>query len=139
VNDVTYYQNNITFEKRINLKFIYIFNTIEMRKIIFLGILMIFTLSSTMSFANTTKAKSATENSVTAATADKKLSADEIAVLNARITEIRHMDKSEMTTLEKRELKTEMKGIKENVRKNGEIIYISGGTLLLIVLIIVLI
>jgi hypothetical protein len=110
-----------------------------MRKIIFFGILMIFTLSSTMTFANTSKAKSATENSATTTIADKKLSADEVAVLNARVAEIRHMDKSEMTSLEKKELRTEMKGIKENVRKNGEIIYISGGTLLIIVLIIILI
>jgi hypothetical protein len=49
------------------------------------------------------------------------------------------MDKSGMTVSEKRELRNESKGLKENVRKNGGVIYISGGTLLLIILIIVLI
>jgi hypothetical protein len=44
-----------------------------------------------------------------------------------------------MTVSEKRELRNESKGLKENVRKNGGVIYISGGTLLLIILIIVLI
>jgi len=56
-----------------------------------------------------------------------------------RVEEIRNMDKSEMTVSEKRELRKESKGIKENVRKSGDVIYISGGTLLLIILIIVLI
>jgi hypothetical protein len=44
-----------------------------------------------------------------------------------------------MNASEKRELRKESKGIKENGRKNGEVIYISEGTLLLIILIIVLI
>ena len=110
-----------------------------MRKIIFLGILMIFTLSSTLAFASKTESKTATENSAVLAKTEKKLSAEEINVLTTRVEEIRNMDKSDMTVLEKRELRKEMKGIKENVRKNGEVIYISGGTLLLIVLIIILI
>ena len=110
-----------------------------MRKTIFLGILMIFTLSSTMTFAKTSATKVATENSAVLNKTEKKLTAEELNVMTSRIDEIRHMDKSDLTTLEKRELRKEMKGIKENVRKDGEIIYISGGTLLLIVLIIVLI
>jgi hypothetical protein len=44
-----------------------------------------------------------------------------------------------MTVAEKRELRKESKEIKENVRKGGEIIYISGGTILLIILILILI
>ena len=105
-----------------------------MKKTIFIAIMMIFTLSATTTFAGKTDLKStapvATEN---------KLSAEEVALLTKRVEEIRGMDKSEMTSTEKRELRKESKGIKENVRKNGEVIYISGGTLLLIVLIIVLI
>jgi len=110
-----------------------------MRKIIFFGILMIFTLSSTLAFAGKTVSNTTPENTAVLAKTEKKLTAEEIAVMTTRVEEIRNMDKSEMTVLEKRELRKELKGIKENVNKNGEVIYISGGTLLLIILIIVLI
>lgn len=104
-----------------------------MKKTIFIAILMIFTLSAT-TFASKTDLKSTTP-----AATENKLSAEEVSRLNKRVEEIRSMDKSEMTNMEKRELRKESKGIKENVRKNGEIIYISGGTLLLIILIIILV
>jgi len=105
-----------------------------MKKTIFIAIMMIFTLTATTTFAGKTDSKStapvATEN---------KLSTEELSRMKNRVEEIRNMDKSEMTASEKRELRKESKGIKENVRKSGEVIYISGGTLLLIILIIVLI
>jgi hypothetical protein len=104
-----------------------------MKKTIFIAIMMIFTLTATTTFAVKNDLKSApvaTEN---------KLSTEELSRMTKRVEEIRNMDKSEMTTSEKRELRKESKGIKENVRKDGEVIYISGGTLLLIILIIVLI
>lgn len=110
-----------------------------MRKTIFIGILMVFTLSSTIAFAANNDSKAKTETVAVLAKTENKLSAEEVALLTKRVEEIRGMDKSEMTSTEKRELRKELKGIKENVRKNGEIIYISGGTLLLIILIIVLI
>jgi len=106
-----------------------------MKKSIF-GILMIFMFSITMAFAGEVKAVA--ENTAAVKT-ENKLSAEEVASMTKRVEEIRSMDKSEMTSVEKRELRKEVKGIKENVRKNGEVIYISGGTLLLIILIIVLI
>jgi uncharacterized ferredoxin-like protein len=110
-----------------------------MKKTIFFGLLMVFALSSTMAYAGKTATKAATENTTAVVKAENKLTAEEITVLTARVEEIRNMDKSDMTSLEKRELRKEMKGIKENVNKNGEVIYISGGTLLLIILIIILI
>ena len=110
-----------------------------MRKTIFIGILMIFTLSSTVAFAGKADAKSTTENTAVVAKTENKLSKEEVALLTKRVEEIRSMDKSNMTVAEKREMRKELKGIKENVRKSGEVIYISGGTLLLIILIIVLI
>jgi len=104
-----------------------------MKKTIFIAILMIFTLSAT-TFASKTDLKSTTP-----AGTENKLSAEEVSRLNKRVEEIRSMDKSEMTNMEKRELRKESKGIKENVRKNGEVIYISGGTILLIIIIILLV
>ena len=110
-----------------------------MKKTIFFGLLMIFTLSTTMAFSSDKAAKASTENSAVLAKPENKLTAEEVAALTTRVEEIRSMDKSNMTSLEKRELRKEIKGIKENVRKSGEVIYISGGTLLLIILIIILI
>lgn len=104
-----------------------------MRKTIFFAIVMIFTLSAT-TFASKTDLKSATPVAT-----ENKLSAEEVSRMSKRVEEIRTMDKSEMTTSEKRELRKESKGIKENVRKSGEVIYISGGTILLIILILILI
>jgi hypothetical protein len=109
-----------------------------MRKTIFIGILMMFTLSSTIAFAGKTDLKSATENTAVLAKTENKLSAEELATFTKRVEEIRGMDKSQMTSTEKRELRKELKGIKENVRKDGSIIYISGGTLLLIIILIIL-
>lgn len=110
-----------------------------MKKSIFLGVLMIFALSSTQLFASNKSSKAATENSAVIAKKANKLSAEEVASLTARVEEIKNMDKSDMTSMEKRELRKESKAIKENVRKDGGVIYVSVGTVLLIVLIIILI
>ncbi|MBW8331560.1 MAG: hypothetical protein K0M40_06060 [Prolixibacteraceae bacterium] len=104
-----------------------------MKKTIFIALFTIFTFGATTTFANNSDSKTApvaTEN---------KLSTEEITRMNNRVEEIRDMDKSDMTVAEKRELRKESKGIKENVRKGGEVIYISGGTILLIILILILI
>lgn len=104
-----------------------------MKKTIFIAMLMIFTMGSMTTFANSKDLKSnapvATEN---------KLSAEEITRLTKRVEEIRDMDKSNMTVTEKRELKKELKTTKENVRKSGGVIYIGTGTLILIIILILL-
>jgi hypothetical protein len=105
-----------------------------MKKTIFIALMMIFTLGATTTFANNSDLKSAAP-----AATENKLSTEEITRLKNRVEEIRDMDKSDMTVAEKRELRKESKGIKENVRKGGEVIYISGGTILLIILILILI
>jgi len=109
-----------------------------MKKTIF-GFLMIFMFSTTIAFAANNDSKAKTETVAVLAKTDNKLSAEEVAVLTKRVEEIRSMDKSAMSSTEKRELRKELKGIKENVKRNGEVIYISGGTILLIILIIILI
>ena len=105
-----------------------------MKKAIFIAFLMIFTMVSSSTFANKAEAKT-----VAPVATENKLSAEDVSRMNKRVEEIRSMDKSEMTVSEKRELRKESKGLKENVRRSGEVIYISGGTILLIILIIVLI
>jgi len=108
-----------------------------MKKTLFFGILMIFMVSASMASASKAELKSASKNS-SVVIRDDKLSAAEITVLTERVEAIRSMDRSEMTTSEKRELRKELKGIKENVRKDGGVIYISGSVLLLIIILIIL-
>jgi hypothetical protein len=106
----------------------------KMKKTIFIALLMIFTLGVTTTFAGKSVTKSTTPVST-----ENKLSAEEVNRLKTRVEEIRNMDKSEMTVSEKREMRKELRSIKENVRKSGEVIYIGGSTLLLIILIILLV
>lgn len=92
-----------------------------------------FSVSPILSFSNDSKSK--TEIVIK----NNKLSSEQINLLENRVNEIRNMNKSDMTSAEKREIRKELKGIKKNVRTHGDIIYISGGTLLLIILILLLI
>jgi uncharacterized ferredoxin-like protein len=109
-----------------------------MKKTIFLVLIMIFSLSATTVFAAKTDPKTSTENPAVPIKTENKLSEEEMSRLTKRVEEIRDMDKTAMTVKEKRALKKELKGIKENVRKSGGIIYISAGTLILIIILVLL-
>ena len=108
-----------------------------MKKTLFFGIVMIFMMSASSAFASKTDLKSASENSAVKAKTENKLSAEELTVLTNRVEVIRNMDKSNMTAVEKRELRKELKGIKSTVHRDG-VIYIGGGTLLLIIILILI-
>ncbi|HZL08560.1 MAG TPA: hypothetical protein VFC65_01065 [Prolixibacteraceae bacterium] len=108
-----------------------------MKKTIFYVFVLIFTMTTSMSFASKTDMKSASDKS--AVPVENKMSNEEVTRLTNRVEEIRSMDKSDMSVSEKRELRKEKKAIKENVRKRDGVIYIGGGTLLLIIIIILLV
>jgi hypothetical protein len=59
-------------------------------------------------------------------------------LLTKRIEEIRDIDKSDLSLVEKRELRNELKEIKEKVRDSGGYVYIGAGTLILIIILIIL-
>lgn len=69
---------------------------------------------------------------------ENKLSEEELSRLTNRVEEIRDMDKSDLTAKEKKELKRELKEIKEAVKADGGYIYIGAGTLLVIILLVIL-
>jgi hypothetical protein len=108
-----------------------------MKKVIFFTIVMIFTLSSAMAFANNTANTDANKSAIPAKT-ENKLSDEEISRLTKRVEEIRDMDKSEMNAKEKKELRKELKTIKKNVEKSGGTVYIGGATLILLIILIIL-
>ncbi len=110
-----------------------------MKKINFLVLLMIFSLSASTAFAFTAESKSTPENLAVPAKTENKLSEEEINRLMNRVEEIRDMDKSNLTTIEKSELRTELKTIKKNLKENGGYVYIGVGTLIIIILLIILI
>lgn len=109
-----------------------------MKKTLFFGIVIMFVMSASMTFASKTDMKSASDNSAAKAKTENKLTDEEISVMTKRVEEIRSMDKSNMTVVEKRELRKELKGIKSTVRRDG-VIYIGGGTLFLIIILILII
>ncbi len=109
-----------------------------MKKNFLFVLIMIFTLSASTVFAANTDKKTTPDKNAIPDKTEKKLSEEEISRLTKRVEEIRDMDKTNMTVKEKRALKKELKGIKENVRKDGGVIYIGAGTLVLIIILVIL-
>lgn len=107
-----------------------------MKKSLFFAIVMIFAMSVPATFAN--ESETTTDKKAVPVKTENKLSAEEVSRLTKRVEEIRDMDKSNMTVKEKRELRKELRTTKENVRKDGGYIYISAGTVILIIILILL-
>jgi hypothetical protein len=63
----------------------------------------------------------------------------EVRIMLDRLHEIKEMDKSELTRIEKKELRKEARAIKAALRTSGNGIYLSVGALLVIIIIILLI
>jgi hypothetical protein len=103
-----------------------------MKKLVFFVSLMILSLSMSTVFAS--DPKSTSDKIPAPDKTENKLSAEEVARLTKRVEEIRNMDKSDLTSIEKRALRKELREIK----KNPQVIYISTGTLLLIIILILL-
>jgi hypothetical protein len=69
---------------------------------------------------------------------DNYLTEEEAELLTMRIEEIREMDKSILTAEEKLELRTELKDIRKDLKRQGGYIYVSVGTVLIVLLLILL-
>jgi hypothetical protein len=100
-----------------------------MKKIILFAFLVIFSLNA---YTITPDSKLKSENHTVSDKKEYKMSEDEANRLTRRVEEIRDLDKSNMTTKEKRELRKELKEIKEKVHRDGGYIYVSAGTVVLI-------
>ncbi|WP_026715122.1 hypothetical protein [Flavobacterium daejeonense] len=71
------------------------------------------------------------------ATTPKEVPAKVQTMLN-RLNEIKEMDKSNLSSSEKKELRTEVKTIKKNLKKSGQGVYLSVGTIIIILLLLIL-
>ncbi len=58
--------------------------------------------------------------------------------IKSRVTEIRAMNFSSMSKVERKGIKQELKGMKSELRSSPTVVYISGGALLLIIILIIL-
>lgn len=99
---------------------------------------MILSLGVSSAFAADTDKKGRKDNPARPENTENKLTEEEITRLTKRVEEIRDIDKSELTAKEKRELKKELREMKETVKKDGGYVYIGAGTLLVILLIVIL-
>jgi hypothetical protein len=86
-------------------------------------------------FATTPVQAAAKPSTTTTAPAESA----EVTALLTRLNEIRDMDKSTMSRVEKKELRNEVKSTKEALRDHGHSgLYISGSAVIIIVLLIIL-
>ncbi len=121
---------------------------IQMKTKAYLIFVLFIALSTTSVVAGNTETKSVKEDPEVAIVKDIKLSNEEVKDKNLseeeidrmvnRVEEIRKMDKSNLSSEEKSELRKELKELKKEVRKKGYILYIGGSTLLIIILILLL-
>ncbi len=62
----------------------------------------------------------------------------EVKTMLNRLDEIKEMEKSNLNSSEKKELRKEVKTIKHNLRSSGQGIYLSVGAIIIIVLLLIL-
>jgi hypothetical protein len=109
-----------------------------MKKKIFFVCLMIFSLGVSTTWAINSDPKKVSDNPAVTNKIENKLTDEEVSRLTKRVEQIRDMDKSNLTFSEKRDLRKELTGIKEDIRKDGGYIYLSVGTVIIIVILILL-
>jgi hypothetical protein len=91
---------------------------------------------STPVFANASNNEPiATTNSNNPTSTEAKAKAE---VLNKRLEEIKAIDKSDLTRIEKKELRKEVREIKSTLKASGNGVYLSIGAIIIIVLLLIL-
>ena len=103
-----------------------------MKKITLLtfALLLLSIVSPIQSFAKTV-------NNNTIAINEKAVPAEVQLMLN-RLDEIKAMDKSTLTRVEKKELRAEVRTIKNTLRSSGNGVYLSVGAIIIIILLLIL-
>jgi hypothetical protein len=103
-----------------------------MKKLIY-SLTLIFALTIS---ANTVSAATKTDKVKTEMTAEQKI---QLKRINERVEEIKAMDKSELSRVEKKALKSELKNLKQEARAIGGGVYLSVGAIIIIILLLILI
>jgi len=80
----------------------------------------------------------AAEKNTTAITANTKEMPAEVKVMFNRLEEIKKMDKSSMSSSEKKVLRKEVRAIKAELKATGNGVYLSVGAIIIIILLLIL-
>lgn len=80
----------------------------------------------------------AAEKNPTSITSSTKELPAEVKVMYNRLEEIKAMDKSSMTSVEKKELRKEVRTIKASLRASSNGVYLSVGAVIIIILLLIL-
>ena len=80
----------------------------------------------------------AAEKNPTAITNTTKEVPAEVKVMLNRLDEIKAMDKSNMTSVEKKELRKEVRTIKKELKSSGNGVYLSVGAIIIIILLLII-
>ena len=103
-----------------------------MKKVTLTLILMFITISMTP-----TQVLATTKNPIENGNTPKEVPA-KVKVLLNRLDEIKAMDKSKMSSAEKKELRKEVRTIKTELKSSGNGVYLSVGAIIIIVLLLIL-
>lgn len=68
----------------------------------------------------------------------KPVESEEAACLMARLAEIKNIEKSKLSFLEKKQLRMEVRSIKKELKALGEGIYISAGAVIVIIILLII-
>lgn len=106
-----------------------------MKKITFVVMAIFLSLTFYPGQANASTKKEVTPSSIVAA---NPADAAKVKVLELRLNEINDMDKSDLKSSEKRELRKEVRSIKQQLHEMGHYVYISAGAIILIVILLII-
>ncbi len=109
-----------------------------MKKTVFFTMALMFMFTVNTLIAGNKDLKTGSEETGDAIKTENTLSEEEISLMTKRVEEIRDMDKSEMNSKERKELRKELREIKSDIKKSGGTVYISGGALILIIILVIL-
>lgn len=82
--------------------------------------------------------QAATKTTPATTVATKPIDSELAEALNARLTEIKEMDKSNLSATEKKELRQEVRAIKSELKDISGGVYLSIGAILVVVLLLIL-
>lgn len=103
-----------------------------MKKLIY-SLVLIFTMAIS---ANTVSAADKNDKVKTELTAEQKI---QLKRITDRVEEIKAMDKSDLSKSERKELRNELKELKQQARATGGGVYLSVGAIIIIILLLILI
>jgi hypothetical protein len=92
---------------------------------------------STLVTFNPIQSMAATESTPTSTPAPSAANVAKVTVMVNRLNEIKAMDKSSMSSSEKKALRKEVRVIKREIQRSGGGVYLSVGALLLIIILLI--